>query len=172
MHPQGWSSGIVALVTLLSIILSACGRSDQDSDRATPGIEVRVAALTEQEAAQAVRTFASRPGATVTVRYPVIRQNRVSCSAAEIEQDRSARPNNPELWRCRTVSGGSTYYKTVSVSECCDSRQIRLPDGGDWKAVYVEAERSWQVELTFNYEGLTQNAKWTVDDETKAVNQH
>jgi hypothetical protein len=172
MRSHGWARCLATTWILAITLVIACG-GDGD-DEADQNGEVSVS-IGEQEAISSARSFATAPGRTITVRVPytTVERERVPCSPLEVERDRSARPNNPELWTCRTISGGNTYYRTrtTTVTECCRTREIRIPGSATWNATHSPAEDAWQVEVSFELDGVEQEASWSVDDRTGEVTQ-
>lgn len=164
----------LVVASLVCFGLAACGQSNQPSGETVDAAESpqpQTAEMTGDDAIEHIRTLA-RNGtlkASVNVKYTETSNKRVPCGAAEVSQQQSAYPSNPELWRCKST-GGLTYFKTVTATEakCCRVKQVPIPDGVAWRATIDENDK-WRVEGDFGLEGEQHHAAFVVDRQTKKV---
>jgi hypothetical protein len=121
--------------------------------------------MTAEEAVKVIRDMAERGVLKTTVQRHFDERVRedVQCSPYEVEQDRSAYPSNPELWRCKPRAGGS-YMKNSDrwVDKCCKAELVTVP-----RDIVLRAEgkddddRRWRVVGENSVQGEHLLSTWT-----------
>lgn len=154
------------------VITAGCDSDNtgkENTEGQTPDVDVAVniKQLTEETAIGKVKFELQQTNKTITVpvHYWEFETKRVPCDQYDVAYGRG----------CSEPGIGAPHgykRKSESVRKCCRDKKISVSGaGGQWKAVYAEAEDSWVVECELGIEDIKKILAWRVGDKDGMVSE-
>ena len=108
---------------------------------------------------------------TLSSPSPQFRTQLVPCSPQENDADKSANPDNPELWRCTSPTGDPPFMKRVTTTTTqMQTTTVRVPSAqmSDWGADPAPDDK-WRVHAAYDVQGQHHGASWLVDRQNLTI---
>jgi hypothetical protein len=112
-------------------------------------------------------------GLAVTVSSPStqLQTRLLPCSPQENDADKSANPDNPELWQCTSPSGDPPFMKRVTTTTTqTQTTTVRVPSSqmSNWGADPAPDDK-WRVHAVYDVQGQHHSASWLVDRQNLTI---
>ena len=164
----------LALLLTAGPLISSCNRQQSSNGNNSDSVNTADSELNGQEAMQLVKDLIDRNGysASVSVPYQDYESQTVPCSQGEVEADRSANPQNPELWPCKSPNGSPPYTKRINgfVNKCCKTESVLIHSGDiHWEIPQPATDDKWNIRGIYSVKGQQHSSNWLVDGKSKTI---